>query len=125
MRHAIRNQITYSIFKRDIIMFEHMTIRLRSGSAVIRHNTEIFHIHAGDLIYLPAYYDYYIQSEQEELLIINFEAFQVSDACPKELFIFTPHNPDYLAELFTKSFPAQDPHFQAPHPQLFSLFTNC
>jgi len=49
-----------------------------------------------------AYYDYHIHSEQEELLIISFEAFRISDACPKELFVFTPHNPDYLAELFRK-----------------------
>ena len=35
-------------------------------------------------------------------MIISFEVYHASASCPKELFVFTPQNPDYYVELFQK-----------------------
>ncbi len=53
--------------------FEALALRIH-GSARFTHGETVFDVNAGDILYIPQYYDYRIDAGEEELLAVHFHS---------------------------------------------------
>ena len=70
------------------------------GDATFTHGKDSFHIKKNDLMYVPKDYDYTIQSNKNEtVLVIHFD---IIDKNLESIETFTPINPEIFIDLFEK-----------------------
>lgn len=79
--------------------FHALSMRLH-GSASFTCNQKHITVNPGDILYIPAHVDYFVQTQYEDLLVIHFEAYPTREKPETEIFSFTPHNYEHFAQLF-------------------------
>lgn len=76
----------------------HYALSMRlAGESVFSYNGEKRIVKAGDILYLPAYLDYQIDCNYEDVMVVQFQAYHSPG---KELFVFSPQDSEYYAEKF-------------------------
>lgn len=73
-----------------------LSIRLK-GNAEFIHKDKTVKVTTGDILFVPAFYDYTLDSEDEELLVIHFNS---PDNLPKTIKKFTPKNKSFYERYF-------------------------
>lgn len=69
----------------------------KTGSAHISYKNNSYFLGAGEILFIPAYCNYKIQSEYEDLIAIHF---CTDKPLPKEIKTFKPKSPQYLEKKF-------------------------
>ena len=73
-----------------------LSYRLTGGADFIHKNT-VTHVQKGDIAFVPADYNYELDSKSEHLYVIHFTADKLLD---KKMRVFTPSNANYIKSLF-------------------------
>lgn len=68
-----------------------------TGNADFIHNNKIIHVNQDDIAFVPADYNYGLNSEAEHLYVAHFD---INGHIPKEMEVFTPLNANIFENLF-------------------------
>ena len=80
--------------------FDALSFRVK-GNANYFHREKTYHVETNDILFVPAHYDYTIDSNAtEEVLVIHF---YMENSEFKDMKIFTPANPEVFHQLFSKT----------------------
>ncbi len=67
------------------------------GSAKILYENKIFCVNTGDMMFVPAYCEYRIESNLESVIVVHFKS---NDKLPDEIKIFKSESPSYIEQKF-------------------------
>jgi AraC-like DNA-binding protein len=67
------------------------------GNAKLIHNSATSKVSTNDIVFVPAYCEYELNSESEDLFVVHFES---NDSLPTQIKRFTPENPAYFKRKF-------------------------
>ncbi len=73
-----------------------LSYRIR-GNADFIHEKGTTHTETGEIIFVPAYYEYFQQAKEESLIVIHLDS---AMQLPKAIKIFHPRNPQYFQRKF-------------------------
>ena len=74
-----------------------------TGNAEFTHQQDTFQVSSGDIAFVPAYYEYSMQAETENLFVIHFRS---DDNLPKKIKTFRSNAPQYFERKFQELYNA-------------------
>ncbi len=80
----------------DIRQYHALSFRVM-GDAVFKHETVTTMVKSGDIVFVPAYYQYTLTSGAEHLFVIHFTS---NESLPEKIVKFSPKDSAYFARKF-------------------------